>query len=81
MKGDADLQSRGVAIIQMRLDTYMDWLESPVWAERIWGINGLKGLDGVAIAAIPSLELLLSDPDSRVRKAAAIAVEHIRRCS
>jgi hypothetical protein len=72
------LAGRMLALNQMLLQEYRKGLDHASPKVRAKSARGLAGLRGLAAEAIPALEKRLGDPDRRVQKAAASALEAIR---
>jgi HEAT repeat protein len=74
---EADLAAGEAALERMLLRVYLTDLGSVSWRVRRKGANGLGELGEAATDAAPELERLLSDPDPRVREAAAKALARV----
>ena len=72
------LAGRMLALNQKLMEEYLKGLDNVRPAVRAKSARGLAGLRGLAAEAVPALERRLGDPDCRVRKAVASALEAIR---
>jgi HEAT repeat protein len=71
------LAERMLALNELLVHQYMKGLKDGSPRVRRKSVHGLESLGGLARVAIPCLELLLKDPDRKVREAAASALRVI----
>jgi HEAT repeat protein len=76
---EADPLATGTETLRkILLGSYLKNLTDASWRVRKKGARGLSGLGPEAREAVPTLEALLEDADSRVREAAALALHRMR---